>query len=91
LSGAFYVSLSFSFLFFSFFNTLDQILVRSHEFATQQVNLAFIGIIVGGFLGFAPAPSEIGFTANQLAGSVKPEARLLFTWGQTLLFASGLI
>jgi len=44
-------------ILFSLFSfTVDQVLVKSHEFTTPQVDLAFTGVIVGWLLEFARAP-----------------------------------
>jgi hypothetical protein len=67
--------------------------VASHGFTTEQVGLAFIGVIVGGLMGFAMSPIQDWFYAKASKkgrGSAKPEARLLFSCGGMLMFASGL-
>jgi hypothetical protein len=80
-------------ILYLFLNTIDQVLVASHGFTTEQVGLAFIGVIVGGLIGFATSPIQDWFyskAAKKAGGNAEPEARLLFSCGGTLMFASGL-
>ena len=80
-------------ILYLFLNTVDQVLVTNHKFTTEQVGLAFIGVVVGGLIGFAMSPIQDWFysrAAKKGGGSAKPEARLLFSCVGTLMFTSGL-
>jgi MFS family permease len=80
-------------ILYLFLNTIDQVMVASHGFTTEQVGLAFIGVVVGGLIGFATSPIQDWFysrAAKKAGGDARPEARLLFSCGGTLMFASGL-
>jgi MFS family permease len=80
-------------ILYLFLNTIDQVMVASHGFTTEQVGLAFLGVVVGGLIGFATSPIQDWFyskAAKKAGGDAEPEARLLFSCGGTLMFASGL-
>lgn len=80
-------------ILYLFLNTVSQVFRQSHDFTTLQVGLAFLGMIMGGILGFATSPIQdylYSRAAKKNLGKPRPEARLYFSCGGTLMFASGL-
>jgi hypothetical protein len=80
-------------ILYLFLNTVSQVFRQSHDFTTLQVGLAFLGMIMGGILGFATSPIQdylYSLAAKKNLGKPRPEARLYFSCGGTLMFASGL-
>jgi hypothetical protein len=80
-------------ILYLFLNTVSQVFRQSHDFTTLQVGLAFLGMILGGILGFATSPIQDYFYSRASRwnlGKPRPEARLYFSCGGTIMFASGL-
>jgi hypothetical protein len=80
-------------ILYLFLNTVSEVLRASHGFNTLQVGLAFLGMILGGIIGFATSPIQDYFysrSAERNNGKPRPEARLYFSCVGSLMFCSGL-
>lgn len=77
--------------FCTYFSTRSR--KQSHNFTTFQFGLAFLGVILGGILGFLTSPIQdylYSRSSRRNDGNPRPEARLYFSCGGTLMIASGL-
>jgi hypothetical protein len=87
-----WVSFSWGILYL-FLLTVSDVLKTNHGFNTMQVGLAFLGMILGGMIGFAISPISDYFYSRASArnhGKPRPEARLYFSCVGSLMFCSGL-
>jgi len=80
-------------ILYLFLNTISQVFRQSHNFNTMQVGLAFLGMILGGIIGFATSPIQdflYSRASKRNNGKPRPEARLYFSCVGSLMFSSGL-
>jgi hypothetical protein len=80
-------------ILYLFLNTVSQVFRASHEFDTMQVGLAFLGMILGGMIGFMTSPIQDYFysrASERNLGKPRPEARLYFSCIGSLMFCTGL-
>jgi hypothetical protein len=80
-------------ILYLFLLTVSDMLKVNHGFNTMQVGLAFLGMILGGMIGFAISPiSDYFYSRASMRnhGKPRPEARLYFSCVGGLMFCSGL-
>ena len=80
-------------ILYLFLTTVSLVFRESYHFDALQVGLGFIGMIVGGLIGFATSPIQDYFftrATEKNDGKSRPEARLYFSCIGSLMFATGL-
>jgi Major Facilitator Superfamily len=79
-------------ILYLFLTAVSFVFRETYHFTPEQVGLAFIGMTVGGLLGFAASPVQdyiFSRLASKNHGKPTPEARLYFSCIGSIMFPAG--